>query len=37
MNDVMGLIAGIVGAGIVRRRSSQETAKPINNESTPHE
>ncbi len=34
---VTGLIAGFVAAGIVRRWSSQEIAKPINNESTPHE
>lgn len=34
---VTGLIAGIVVAGIVRRRSCQESAKPIDNENTPHE
>ena len=34
---VTGLIAGIVAAGVVRRRSSHETTKPVDNEKLPNE
>lgn len=34
---VTGLIAGIVSAGVVRRRSSHESAQPVDNERLPNE